>query len=163
MFYFYVVSDIYCCGTGVGQKPGLIFFCLMGNMKRQCRFKLYLTELEPPASPSCWNKKKQTNQKKPIIDRFLWRTVTQRARNVQRTEEEDAQHQSFKGCQGNAQGHLWCCARKERPERSGWLLKSCSCSEAPSHVKGSTWLNSSAYRRMDQARKGKQICACDNL
>lgn len=66
MFYFYVVSDIYCCGTGVGQKPGLVFFCLMGNMKRQCRFKLYLTELEPPAFllHQAAEIKKQTNQKK---------------------------------------------------------------------------------------------------
>lgn len=33
-------------------------------------------------------------------------SVTERAGIVQRTEEEDAQHQSFKGCQGNVQGHL---------------------------------------------------------
>lgn len=84
----------------------------MDNMK-QCRFKFYLTELEPPVSPSCWEKKK-----KKRTDCFKKNSVTQRAGNIQQTEEEDAQHQLFNRCQGNWQGHLWCCARKECPEKS---------------------------------------------
>lgn len=90
-------------------------------------------------------------------------SVTRQGENVQQTEQEDSVVRQKYRVTSNAVlgisilrdlGDYWSPAA---------LSAAATAMRRLFMSGGLAWLNSFAYRRMDQAGKRKQICACDNL
>lgn len=142
---------IFTAGTGVGHKPRLFF--MVFNFKNM-EFKLCWVVPEPLASPSCWRNKPNGS----FWPRTLWKLPADGTGRHSAPVLRQKCRVTSNAVRGISilrdLGGYWSPAALSAAATAMRLLFMSG---------GLAWLNSFAYRRMDQARKGKQICACDNL